>query len=167
VDLNTDVKFPKLRLRDIVYLTGRVCTMRDKAVRKSLDEEAPCGEEPVVYHCGPLVRKIGRVWEVVSAGPTTSSRMNKNTPAFVRKYKPKAVIGKGGMNKESYGAMEENNCAYLLFTGGCGALAASKVKRVVSVDWLELGTAEAVWQLEFERFGPLVVAAMGGRSLWQ
>ncbi|MCX6777241.1 MAG: FumA C-terminus/TtdB family hydratase beta subunit [Candidatus Micrarchaeota archaeon] len=167
MDLDASEKFPKLRLGDIVYLTGKVYTMRDKAIKRSLSEEAPCGKRTVVYHCGPLVRKIGGAWEVLSAGPTTSSRMNNNTPAFVWKYEPKAIIGKGGMNKESYEAMEENDCIYLLFTGGCGALAASKVKRVVSVDWLELGTAEAVWQLEFEKFGPLVVAATGGKFFRQ
>jgi len=58
---------------------------------------------------------------------------------------------------------------YTHFTGGAGALAAKAVKRVSAVHWLEeLGMPEAIWVMEVERFGPLVVAMDShGRSLYK
>ena len=37
-------------------------------------------------------------------------------------------------------------------------LAAQSIKRVRSVEWLDLGMPEAMWVLEVQEFGPLVVA---------
>lgn len=58
---------------------------------------------------------------------------------------------------------------YTHFTGGAGALAAKAVRRVSAVYWLEeLGMPEAIWVMEVERFGPLVVAMDArGRSLYK
>ena len=44
-----------------------------------------------------------------------------------------------------------------IFTGGAGALAAQSIKNVRGVEWLDLGTPEAMWILEVEEFGPLTV----------
>jgi tartrate dehydratase beta subunit/fumarate hydratase class I family protein len=43
-------------------------------------------------------------------------------------------------------------------TGGTAALASSMVRSAQGPYWNDLGSAEAVWELEVERFGPLVVA---------
>jgi len=37
-------------------------------------------------------------------------------------------------------------------------LAAKAIKNVKSVEWLDLGTPEALWVFEVEDFGPLAVA---------
>ena len=167
MDLTTDQQFPELELGDTIYLTGEMFTSRDKATKKALGEKARYSDNPVIYHCGPVMKKNEGKWKVISAGPTTSSRMNANTPEFIRKYKPKAIIGKGGMSKKCYEAMQENGCVYLLFTGGCGALAAEGITETIGVDWFELGMPEAVWGLKIEKFGPLIVAAKDGKSIWK
>ncbi|RLI12173.1 hypothetical protein DRO33_02965, partial [Candidatus Bathyarchaeota archaeon] len=112
----------------------------------------------VLYHCGPVVRKVGERWEVVAAGPTTSTRMEMFEADFIRAFGVRVVVGKGGMGAKTTEACREFGAVYAAFTGGCGALAAKAMKRVVRVEWLDLGIPEALWVLEVEDFGPLVVA---------
>ena len=79
----------------------------------------------------------------------------------------RAVIGKGGMSKPTVEAMEECGCVYLAFTGGAAVIGAQGIKGVAAVNWLDLGMPEAVWHLEAEGFGPLIVAIDAhGRSLY-
>lgn len=153
----------KLRVGDVVYLTGVIFTARDRAHRRALELRGK-GEGPpiemeglAVYHCGPLLRRVGERWEVVAAGPTTSSRMDELQPDFIREFKVRAVIGKGGMGKRTAEAMREEGCVYLAYTGGAAVLAAKGIKEVKAVQWEDLGMPEAIWVLEVENFGPLVV----------
>ncbi|MEM3445131.1 MAG: FumA C-terminus/TtdB family hydratase beta subunit [Thermoplasmata archaeon] len=154
----------KLKLGDIVYLSGRIYTARDEAHIHILEELKKGGKIPIelegmaIYHCGPIVKKIGEgKWEIVAAGPTTSSRMNSLEPEFIEKTKVRAIIGKGGMNKGVSDAMAKHGCVYLAFTGGAAILAARGLSRVEGVYLEELGMPEAVWILNAENFGPLVV----------
>jgi len=55
-------------------------------------------------------------------------------------------------------ACREFGAVYAAFTGGAGALAAKAIKRVLGVEWLDLGMPEAMWIFEVEDFGPLIVA---------
>ncbi len=65
-----------LKLGDIVTLTGELITMRDRASKRVTEGgEVPAPAE-TVYHCGPLVKNG---YEVISAGPTTSARLNEYT----------------------------------------------------------------------------------------
>jgi len=69
------------------------------------------------------------------------------------------VIGKGGMGSKTAEACREHGAVYCTFTGGVAVLAARAIKSVRDVIWLdELGTTEAMWVFEVEKFGPLVVA---------
>jgi fumarate hydratase subunit beta len=150
-----------LKLGDIVTISGELITMRDRASWRAVENgEVPAHAE-TIYHCGPLVKNGS---EVVSAGPTTSARLNEYTRTMAEKFGTRIFIGKGGMNEDSGKVFEEFGCAYLAFTGGAGALAARGIKEVKAVHWEDLGMAEAVWQFAVEDFGPLVVAmdARGG-----
>lgn len=162
--LKTTDSFDSLQLGNEITLTGEIFTSRDKAIQKAIGGDTPYETDQIIFHCGPMVKKNGD-WEVVAAGPTTSSRMNDYTPEFIRKYKPKAIIGKGGMNQKCYDEMKKVGCIYLLFTGGCGALAADGIKKVIDVQYLELGMPEAVWHFEVDNFGPLIVAAKDGKTI--
>ncbi|WP_456329727.1 FumA C-terminus/TtdB family hydratase beta subunit [Archaeoglobus sp.] len=162
----------KLKVGDTVYVTGEIFTARDEAHAKALEwmdegKELPFSfDRGVVYHCGPLVKKNGE-WKVVSAGPTTSARMNPFTPKILEKVECMAIIGKGGMSDEVVNAMR-GKAVYLAFTGGAGALAAQSIKRVKGVVWEDLGMPEAVWLFEVERFGPCIVAIDAhGNSLYR
>lgn len=146
---------------DVVYLSGILLTARDKAQMRILEltEEGimlPFDlEGAAVYHCGPLMKKTDSIWKVIAAGPTTSARMTEMTPALLDNYNVRAIIGKGGM--KDIASVLEGRCVYLAYTGGCAALAVDMIREVKGVYWLELGMPEAVWVLEVERFGPLVV----------
>jgi len=54
--------------------------------------------------------------------------------------------------------MKKYGAVYGAFTGGAAVLAAKAVKKVKAVEWLDLGTPEALWVFEVEEFGPLTVA---------
>ena len=80
----------------------------------------------------------------------------------------KIVIGKGGMDNTVQEALVRNNALYVVATGGCAALYVSGVKEVKGVEWLDLGMPEAMWELEVESFGPLIVAMdFNGDSLFK
>ena len=111
-----------------------------------------------MFHCGPIVRKEGDRWAVVAAGPTTSTRMDIFEDEFIRNFKVRVVVGKGGMGKRTTDAMQKYGAIYGAFTGGAGVLAAKAIKNVKSVEWYDLGMPEAMWILEVEEFGPLMVA---------
>lgn len=155
-----------LRAGEVVYLSGTVYTARDSAHRKILElagKELPLNlEGAVIYHCGPVVRKGGGGYEVVSAGPTTSARMNRYLEGILS-LGVRGIIGKGGMNPEPF----KGRAVYFAFTGGAGSLAAKSVKHVVDVLWLEeLGIPEAVWVLEVEDFPLIVAIDANGSSLY-
>jgi len=162
----------KLSLMDTVYVSGTLYTARDEAHERILNflgegKQLPFNlEGGVIFHCGPLMKRIGDRWTLISGGPTTSSRMNDLEPQVIEKCSVKAVIGKGGMSDGVAEAMKKNKTAYLAFTGGAAALAAEKVKAVEGVHWLDLGMPEAVWVLRVEDFGPLTVAMVRGQSLY-
>ena len=153
----------KLRTGDIIYLTGTVITARDAAHRRALELLGKGERLPVdfhglaVYHMGPVVRKKGDGWEIISAGPTTSTRLETYEAEFLERTGTKLVIGKGGMGAKTAEACKNLGTAYTIYTGGAGALAAKSIKRVKGVEWLDLGSPEALWILEVEDFGPLTV----------
>jgi len=156
---NEEVK--KLKVGDIVYITGNLFTARDEAHYIMLESKNISFDpsQMGLYHCGPLMKKDKSKWKVVSAGPTTSSRMEIFEDKFIEKFKISLIIGKGGMGERTKKALQKYICVYTSYTGGAGALAAEKVEDVNGVYWLdELGMPEAVWIFKVKEFGPLVVA---------
>ena len=154
----------KLKVGDVLYVSGTMVTARDAAHRRALElakkgEKLPVNLEGcVLYHCGPIAVKRDGEWEIVAAGPTTSTRMEMFEADFIRAFKVRVIVGKGGMGPRTTEACREFGAVYAAFTGGAGALAAKAIKRVVGVEWLDLGMPEAMWIFEVEDFGPLIVA---------
>jgi fumarate hydratase subunit beta len=154
----------ELNCGDTVYLSGVVHTMRDMGHRRAVEmlargETLPFQlENGAIWHCGPIVRKNtqGR-WEVLSAGPTTSSRFNELGPELMKSLRVRCTIGKGTMGARAIQAMRETDGCFLNATGGCGALYAGQVEEVVDVFWTDLGLPEAVWVLRVKELGPLIV----------
>jgi fumarate hydratase subunit beta len=166
----------ELRAGDIVYLNGDVYTARDKAHQRILENvdtntktDIPIPKGAVLYHCGPLVRrKSTGDWEILAAGPTTSSRMEATTPEIIEKLQIRGIIGKGGMGIGTRTALQRYGCVYFAMTGGAAVLAAAHIKAVKAVYWEDLGLAEAVWHLRVDDFGPLVVSMdANGKSLYE
>ncbi len=156
----------RLRIGDIVYLSGIIFTARDKAHERAMrDGDFPVSlRGGVIFHSGPIVKKEKNGFRVVAIGPTTSSRMNFLESEFLKKFQVRGIIGKGGMSP----GVLKGKAVYLSMTGGCAAITADSVKRVRSVHWLDLGIPEAVFELEVKNLGPLVVAIdFNGNSLYE
>jgi fumarate hydratase subunit beta len=164
----------KVKIGDVIYISGTVFTARDEAHERALHmakkgEKMPIEFEGLaVYHCGPVVRKVGDEWEIVAAGPTTSTRMDIFEDEFIKTFNVNVVIGKGGMGERTAKAMKEYKAIYTAFVGGAAVVAAKGIKRVKEVHWLDLGTPECLWVLDVDRFGPLIVGIdANGDSLFQ
>lgn len=95
--------------------------------------------------------------KMIAVGPTTSTRMNPFQAQVIDKG-VKAIIGKGGMDENTSKALIKNNAVYMAAVGGCAALYVNSIKKIKNVYWLDLGVPEAIWELEVDKFGPLVVA---------
>ena len=107
-------------------------------------------------------------WKVVAAGPTTSTRMDIYEAEFLEAFKPRVIIGKGGMGKRTSDALAKHGAVYCAFTGGAAVLAAKAITQVKGVEWLDLGMPEAMWVFEVAAFGPLVVAIdANGKNLYK
>ena len=154
----------KIQVHDTVYLSGTIVTARDAAHRRALKFHNAGKQLPInldglaVFHCGPLMKQENNGWRVVAAGPTTSSRMEPFEDDFIKNFKIRMIIGKGGMGKKTVDAMKKYGAVYGAFTGGAAVLAAKAIKCVKGVEWSDLGMPEAMWILEVEDFGPLTVA---------
>jgi fumarate hydratase subunit beta len=154
----------KLKVNDVLYVTGTIVTARDQAHKRALDFFKQGKPLPIdltglaVFHCGPVVSKDGDKWTAIAAGPTTSTRMDIFEDEFIKNFKVRVIIGKGGMGKKTTDAMAKHGAVYGAFTGGAAILAARAIKKVRGVEWLDLGTPEALWIFEVEDFGPLAVA---------
>lgn len=164
----------KLRVGDTLYISGKMFTARDECHLKMLEmkknnERVPFNpEEMALFHCGPVVQKKNGHWEIVSAGPTTSIRMEIFEDEFLKAFGTRIIIGKGGMGDKTLKALEKEGSVYTHYTGGAGALASNAIKEVENVYFLdELGIPEAAWILRIEEFGPLTVTMdANGNSIY-
>ncbi|MHA1408992.1 MAG: FumA C-terminus/TtdB family hydratase beta subunit [Candidatus Odinarchaeia archaeon] len=153
----------KLHIGDIVYLSGEIYTMRDQGHKRALSYLKEGKNLPiklkngVIYHCGPVVKKLNSEWEAVSCGPTTSMRMENMEHKLIKNFEIKMIIGKGGMGENTLKALKKYGAVYASFTGGAGVLAAESVKKILDVHWLDLGIPEALWVFKVENFGPLII----------
>ena len=133
---------------------GEIYTARDQAHRRLFElinnrRKLPIklkGE--IIYYTGPTPAKPGRV--IGSAGPTTSSRMDKYTPRLLE-LGLAATIGKGERSQEVKDAVKRYRGIYLVSVGGAGAYLSERITRAKVVVWPELG-AEAVYRLTIRDF---------------
>jgi fumarate hydratase class I len=159
----------KLKAGDIVSLSGIIYTARD-AAHKFLFEKRPKVfknklADTAIYHCGPIVRKKGKKYSIVAAGPTTSIREEPYMADIIKNFKIRAMIGKGGMGKKTIEACKKHKCVYLSAVGGAAAVLAKSIKEVRNVYKLEFGVPEAIWELEVKDFPAIVTMDSKGKSL--
>lgn len=153
-----------LRVGDVVYLNGIICTSRDRAHGRMIEKlkdgkrhEIPQKilETGVIYHCGPVITKESDGWSINAAGPTTSSRFTDDEAILVEQGIMKVAIGKGTMGRKMVNALRGKG-VYLKAVGGC-AVTYQKMIHGNNVEWLDLGYPEAVWIFDVTHFGPLIV----------
>lgn len=120
-------------------------------------------ENNVIYYMGPSPAREGRL--IGSAGPTTSSRMDKYAPLLMDKGL-KGMIGKGKRSQEVRDAVIKNGAVYLAAVGGAGALLSKAVKSSEVIAYEDLGT-EAIRKLEVENMPAIVVLDTNGGYLYE
>lgn len=153
----------QLRAGDIVYLTGTFFTARDQAHIK-MRELYRAGqswpfhmENTAVFHAGPIVAKReDGGYDLKVIGPTSSVRMDPYAE-MMGKMGVRIIIGKGGMSAEANKIAKKYGYVYLQASPGCAAFYGHYIKKINDVTWPEIGMTEAVWNLEAEDFGPLIV----------
>lgn len=159
----------QLKAGDYVFLTGTIYTARD-AAHKRMYESMKKGEPlpidlegNILYYLGPSPAREGQV--IGSAGPTTSSRMDKYTPDMLEKGL-KGMVGKGKRSPEVIEAMKKYGAVYFAAVGGAGALLSKCIKTAEVVAYDDLGT-EAIRKLTVEDLPVIVVIDSLGHNLYE
>ena len=122
-----------LQAGDYVYITGTIYSARDAAHKRMYETMLEGKEIPiqlkdnVIYYLGPTPAKEGQV--IGSAGPTTSSRMDKYTPLLLENGL-NGMIGKGKRSKAVIDAIVKNKAVYFAAVGGAGALLSKCIKKL-------------------------------------
>ena len=158
-----------LNAGDYVYITGKIYTARD-AAHKRMDEALNANQNipidlknNIIYYMGPSPAREGRV--IGSAGPTTSSRMDKYTPRLLD-LGLTGMIGKGKRQQPVIDSIVNNGAVYFAAIGGAGALLSKCIKESKVIAYDDLGT-EAIRELKVEDFPVIVVIDSEGNNLYE
>ena len=155
-----DIK--SLDVGDFVLLSGVIYTARDLAHKRLIEMLNQNISLPfdikgqTVYYAGPCPAPPGKI--IGSAGPTTSSRMDKYSPRLIQEGL-RVMIGKGSRNQEVIDAIHKYKGIYFSAIGGTGALMSLCVKQAEVITFKDLGT-EAIYKLTVEDM-PLIVSNKG------
>ena len=164
-----DEEIKVLEAGDYVYISGTVYTARDAAHKRMYEamnenENIPLNlEHNVIYYMGPSPAREGH--PIGSAGPTTSSRMDKYAPLFMD-HGLKGMIGKGKRSKEVVDAIVRNGAVYFAAVGGAGAILSKTIIKAEVIAYDDLGT-EAIRKLEVENLPAIVVIDSKGNNLYE
>jgi len=157
-----------LKAGDYVYITGVIYSARDAAHKRIYESVLEGKEIPfpikdnIVYYLGPTPEREGQV--IGSAGPTTSSRMDKYTPMLLQKGM-KGMIGKGKRSSEVIEEIKKEKGIYFAAVGGAGALLSKKIISSKIIAYEDLGT-EAIREMFVENFPAIVVIDTEGNNLY-
>lgn len=158
-----------LKAGDYVYLTGTIYSARDaahKRMQETLDrgEDLPFDlQDNVIYYLGPTPAREGR--PIGSAGPTTSSRMDKFTPALLD-LGLRGMVGKGKRSPEVIEAIVRNKSVYFAAVGGAGAILSKRILTSEVIAYDDLGT-EAIRKMQVKDFPVIVVIDSEGHNLYE
>ena len=139
----TKDKVKDLHAGDYVYISGTIYTARDAAHKRMTEELAEGKSLPfdianqIIYYLGPTPNREGQV--IGSAGPTTSSRMDKYAPVLMNMGQT-GMIGKGKRSTEVIESMKKNTAVYFAAVGGAGALLSQCIKKSKVIAYDDLGT---------------------------
>ncbi len=152
-----------LRAGDYVYLDGIMFSARD-AAHNRMQESIPFDiQNQTIYYLGPSPAREGNV--IGSAGPTTSSRMDKYTPRLLD-MGLRGMFGKGKRSKEVIESIIKNKAVYFAAVGGAGALLSKCIKESEVIAYDDLGT-EAIRKLTVKNFPVIVVIDCYGNNLYE
>jgi fumarate hydratase subunit beta len=159
----------ELNAGDLVLLNGIIYTARDAAHKRfaiSLQEKKELPVDlrgQILYYTGPSPARPGQV--IGSAGPTTSSRMDKYTPAIIEATGLGGMIGKGNRSSAVIDAIIKYGCVYFAAVGGAGALLSKHITAAEVICYPELGP-EAVYKLSVKNFPLITAIDSRGKNLY-
>jgi len=155
-----------LKVGDVLLLNGMMHMGRDVLHHHLMTHDSPVSlDGGAIYHCGPVSLKQGDKWVMNAAGPTTSIREEPYQGDIIKKFKVRAVIGKGGMGPKTLAALKEVGAVYLSAIGGAAQYYAKCIEEVEGVDFLEFGVPEAMWHVRVKDFLVIVTMDSHGNSL--
>ena len=158
-----------LKAGDFVYISGTIYTARDATHKRMSEALAGKGALPIelknniIYYLGPSPAREGRV--IGSAGPTTSGRMDKYTPALLD-LGLKGMIGKGERSREVIDAIVACKAIYFAAIGGAGALYGNAIIKSELIAFPDL-LSEAVYRFEIKDFPCVVAIDCRGKSVYK
>jgi fumarate hydratase, class I len=155
-----------LKVGDVLLLNGVMHMGRDVLHHHLMTHDSPVNlNGGAIYHCGPVALKKDDKWFMNAAGPTTSIREEPYQGEIIRKFKVRAVIGKGGMGAKTLAALKEVGAVYLSAIGGAAQYYAKCIEEVEGVDLFEFGVPEAMWHIRVKDFPVIVTMDSKGNSL--
>lgn len=164
----SDGDIEKLKVGDKALLNGKMLVARDAAHKRLFEAVSEGKALPVdlkgaaVYYMGPSPARVGKV--IGSAGPTTSTRMDKYSPTLLS-LGVKAMIGKGRRSPDVINSMIENHAVYFAAIGGAGALLSKCITSSEVLCYDDLGT-EAVRLITVENFPVIVAIDCKGNNIY-
>lgn len=165
----TENDIENLKIGDSVFISGIIYVARD-AAHKRMQEMLNSNQklpfelrDNIIYYMGPSPARDGR--PIGSAGPTTSSRMDKYAPTLLD-LGLKGMIGKGKRSREVKDAIIRNKAIYFAAIGGAGALLSKAIIESEIIAFEDLG-AEAILKLKVKNFPVIVVMDSKGNDLYE
>lgn len=156
----------ELEAGDLVYLSGDVFALLDKAFWRIFEDEVP---PPLPIHevtaCvvgGGFVHKTddgGYITDSLTPIPTTGARYYRWIPPLIERFGVRAVVSKEGMgtNVEIREACVQNTAVALAAFSFPPKLLPDTCMGVRAREWEDLGGVEALTIYDVHNYGPLVV----------
>ncbi|MFI3284540.1 MAG: FumA C-terminus/TtdB family hydratase beta subunit [Erysipelotrichaceae bacterium] len=159
----TQDQINSLKVGDLLLLSGKIYAARDQAHKRFMDEIPFDIRNQSIYYVGPTFNQ--NKTKILSAGPTTSSRMDAFTPTLYEQGL-KITIGKGRRNGEVENAIKKHQGLYLSTFGGAGAFLAECIVSMKIAHYPEL-LSEAVFELEVKDFPCIVIIDGLGHNFYK
>jgi fumarate hydratase subunit beta len=159
----------RLRAGDMVSISGDLFTARDAAHQRLVAllerrEQLPIElQDRIIYYVGPAPARPGH--PCGPAGPTTSFRMDRFTPALLDRGL-RGMLGKGPRSARVIESMSKNRAVYFVAVGGAAALLARHITRCEVVAYADLGT-EAIHRLSVKDLPAIVAIDAHGNNLYE
>ncbi len=151
----------KLKLGDIVYISGEAFTCRSRLQKYIFDEgntlPFPTTDRNVLIHNGPIVVKENGKWRLVSFMPTSSIRFEKWGAKSVDEWNLRMIVGKTTMGRETAEMMKKKKCVHVSPRSVSPNLWIDSIEVQDVYLYDELGRIEAAWFFKLNDIGPFIV----------
>lgn len=157
----TESDVEKLKIGDIVYISGEAFTCRSRLQRYIFDEKHTLpfstDKRNILIHNGPIVVKEDGKWKLMSFMPTSSIRFEKWGARSVDEWNLKMIVGKTTMGKETAEMMKKKKCVHVSPRSVSPNLWIDSIEVQDVHLFDELGSIEASWFFKVNELGPFIV----------